>query len=104
MLNPLLWMFGTSLAGTGVLVTAQAPTALLVVMGIIDAALFLMFAVFFVMFALKNPDALRSESYTLSKMAMEKGLFGDHAAGVRRVEDAPEVTAPVALPLKEGSQ
>lgn len=29
-----------------------------------------------------NPDALRSESYSLSKMAIERGLVGDSISGV----------------------
>ncbi len=29
-----------------------------------------------------NPDALRSEKYTLHKMAIEHGLYGDNVTGV----------------------
>ena len=32
----------------------------------------------YVFFMLKNPDYLRSESFTLSKIALEKGILGDN--------------------------
>lgn len=35
---------------------------------------------------IKDRDALRSESYTLNKLAIEKGLIGDSDAGVVNVE------------------
>jgi hypothetical protein len=36
-------------------------------------------------FMVKNPDALRSEKYALSKFAMDKGLYGDSDAGMREL-------------------
>ncbi len=37
-------------------------------------------------FAFKNPDYLRSETYTLSKLAIEKGQIGDDHLGLMTVE------------------
>lgn len=34
----------------------------------------------------KNPDALRSERFTLSKMALEKSVTGDSLAGFTALE------------------
>ena len=31
---------------------------------------------------LKNPDALRSESYNVQKMALERGIYGDSQTGI----------------------
>jgi hypothetical protein len=35
----------------------------------------------YVFLLIKNPDALRSEEFSLSKMALEKGLIGDTTSG-----------------------
>ena len=37
--------------------------------------------------SVKNVDALRSEKYSLYKMALEKNLIGDSMTGVEEVED-----------------
>jgi len=36
-------------------------------------------------FMVKNPDALRSEKFTIQKMAIERGLIGDSVLGMREV-------------------
>ena len=57
----------------------------------------------YIYFAMKQPDALRSEKFTLSKMAMEKNLIGDNRAGLVEVSEIAESNTATALPnLKEG--
>jgi hypothetical protein len=34
-------------------------------------------------FMVRNPDALRSEKYSIQKMAIERGLYGDSEGGMR---------------------
>lgn len=54
----------------------------------------------FVYLLLNNPDALRSEPFTIDKMRIEKGLIGDTNSGFAQVEaEAIEVKA-----LPDGSQ
>jgi hypothetical protein len=56
-------------------------------------------------FAVRNPDFLRSEKFTIQKMAIERNLVGDTLAGVIEVENAmPIVSAPdqKSLPEPEG--
>ena len=61
-------------------------------------------------FAIKNPDALRSERFTLTKLAIEQeSLRGDDLIGfVRAIADdastrpLSEPKPPAALPLAEG--
>lgn len=48
------------------------------------AVLFAMLGAF-VHFARKDPDALRSESFGLSKLRIERGLVGDSRAGLREI-------------------
>ena len=52
--------------------------ALAVAVGIVLAV----FIFGFIYLLFKNPDALRSEHYSLSKLAMEKGLLGDSVRGL----------------------
>jgi hypothetical protein len=40
-----------------------------------------MYIVAYVYFALRDPDALRSESFALRKMAIQKGIIGDDLMG-----------------------
>jgi hypothetical protein len=60
--------------------------------GWLTAVLAAMFAVSFAVtlwsygyFMLRDPDALRSETFTLRKLEIEKGLIGDNLQGPRRV-------------------
>jgi hypothetical protein len=55
----------------------------------------------YVIYAIKNPDALRSEKYTLSKMAIEKNLIGDSTAGLIEVGDFESPHSAAALPNKK---
>jgi hypothetical protein len=45
----------------------------------------------------KDRDALRSEKFVLSKMAIRKGLVGDSVSGLINSDDAPQLPA---LPLE----
>lgn len=86
-LHPLLWGIGIfSAAITGIL-KAGAPDWLLVIV----TALFFLCSVTFIgaylYFMFKNPDALRSERFTLNKMAMERGFIGDDYAGLSAPPD-----------------
>jgi hypothetical protein len=44
------------------------------------------------LFAFKNPEALRSEQFSLKRMAMEKGYFGDDISGYKKIDDAIEIS------------
>lgn len=95
-LETLVWPFGLSLAataGAGVSVGFGAPTWLPFVPGSMSVLFGVLYALGFAYFALRNPDELRSESFTLRKMAIEKGLLGDSTVGLVSVAD--DKTQPV---------
>lgn len=54
----------------------------------------------FAFFMVKDPDALRSESYKLKKMQIERGLIGDSTQGLHQV--STDDSAP-ALPVSSVS-
>ncbi len=81
-LKALGWMAGVLLAGDLISFASGAPqwfSILLSAIFSLAAGLYL-FAFAFCLF--RDRDALRSEKYTLHKMAIERGLIGDDMAGV----------------------
>ena len=56
----------------------------------------------YIYFALKNPDALRSEKFTLSKIAIEKNLIGDSNVGLHEMDELSGSNKLSTLPFKEG--
>jgi hypothetical protein len=76
-LNPLQWTLAILLLGLLILLWTGADKWIIVGLGVCvfgDVGL-LAFGYFYFMF--KNPDALRSEAFSLQKMAIERGLVGD---------------------------
>lgn len=84
-LKPLVWPLGLSLAATTALGTATAwgaPVWMPIAAGILAGAFAALYISGYVYFGLRQPDALRSENYTLRKMAIERGLRGDSSNGL----------------------
>jgi hypothetical protein len=55
----------------------------------------------FAYFAFKNPDALRSERYTLTKIAIEHHLLGDDLAGIIERIETESSNRTVILPTPD---
>ena len=56
-------------------------------LGIFSAIAILVYLASYTYFALADPDALRSESYSLQKLAIKKGFVGDSTIGDVRLKD-----------------
>jgi hypothetical protein len=54
----------------------------------------------YVYFAIQNPDALRSETFSLRKMEIEKTIIGDNIAGFATIDP----TSRDAMPMLEPPQ
>ncbi len=96
--NPLQWAMLILLGGLAVLILVGAPAWLVILVSVLLAVVGLLFCLAFVFFSLRNPDALRSETYSLTKLAIEKGLYGDSISGLREVAQI----APIGEPLLPG--
>jgi hypothetical protein len=101
-LKPLAWM----LLITGALTVAlavYAPAHVFIVYSC--AALFLAtglgYLVAYAYCLFKLPDALRSEKYSLNKMAIERGFIGDSVVGVVE-EGAPRPVAAITSSRDDG--
>ena len=56
------------------------------------------------MLALKDPDALRSEKYSLSKLAIERSEIGDDTAGLLTYDDVKKSSIEPTLLGDDGEQ
>lgn len=85
-LNPLIWLIGTmTLMFLGAL-KLSAPTWILITGVILFVLIFGLFAFAYCYCLIKNPDALRSEKYSIQKIALEKGYIGDSIKGMVKNE------------------
>ncbi len=80
-LHSLQWALGLLLAALPHTILAKAPEWMLVALLVAIAIVLAVFLGAYIYFLVRNPDALRSEQFTLSKLAIEKGLVGDNISG-----------------------
>ncbi len=74
----------------------KAEPWLLVCLAIMLFGFVIVFGFVYLMFAFKSPDALRSESYSIQKMAIERGLTGDNVLGVSEHSTDEILAIPIA--------
>jgi len=60
----------------------ESPTFVIVILTILLSAAVILAGCAYVYLLKNDRDALRSESFTLQKIALERGLIGDNAAGL----------------------
>ncbi|HPQ43898.1 MAG TPA: hypothetical protein PKZ42_06675 [Syntrophales bacterium] len=82
-LHALQWVIAMLLTSIPITAIAGAPSWILIGIASALAVVLTTFLGAYIYFLIKSPDALRSESYTLSKMAIERGLVGDNLTGLR---------------------
>jgi|SRR5512135_485174 hypothetical protein len=80
--NQLQWTMAISGGLLFLFLLAHAPVWLIALTGGLFALTGLTFLACFVYFARVDPDSLRSERYSIQKMAIEKGLVGDNLSGL----------------------
>lgn len=95
-LNPLGWAFATVLSALIGATMAKAPSSVTVLLSVLSILVLLVYLFAYVYFMFKNPDALRSEKFTLSKMAIERTVTGDSLKGFREVEVGGNMALPAA--------
>ena len=99
-LQPLIWLITILLIGFIFLIEYSSPNwALLMVGGFLSLTL-LTYLSAYVYHSWKNPDNLRSEKFTLSKMVIEKNLIGDNITGLIELDTNSDAILNSALPAK----
>ena len=102
-LHPLGWLAGILTTGLIGAIAYKPPEWVLVTLAVFLGLTILVYLVTYIGFSIKNPDALRSEKFTLSKMALEKNLIGDSQFGLKEVSEleSSNSISPVALEKQE---
>lgn len=78
------------------------PNWIIVFIAVILALACLLYLAGYVFFGIKSPDALRSEKFTLSKLAIERSVTGDNLAGfIDPAVDKRAIDIPASTPKKD---
>ena len=86
-LNPLAWALAIVLSSLAFISRVTAlPAWVLILLGSCAGVLVVAFLIAYFILLFKDPDALRSERFTLSKMALEKSVTGDSLVGFSNAE------------------
>jgi hypothetical protein len=99
-LNPIQWFVAILLSGFCIALIVHAPTWFTVLVGVGVGLAFALFFGAYIYFCKKDPDALRSENYSLTKLAIEKRFLGDSNVGLQLVGSAEEHSAGKLLSLE----
>lgn len=99
-LQPCLWIFGILVAG--LIVTSSRDSALWIQLSIAVAAGVVLLVLLFMYcyFAFKCPDLIRSESFVIRKMEIERAAIGDSLIGT--IDDSQ--TSVPQLPQRQGDR
>lgn len=81
-LKPLTWFLSLVIGGLILLIELGAPNWIIILFAIIISIAILLFFFAYVYCLFKDRDALRSEKYSIQKMAIEKGIVGDNIVGI----------------------
>lgn len=81
-LHSLQWGIGLLLAGIPASVLAQSPEWVIIVIVVLLSLVIAVYILAYLFLLFTDRDALRSEQFTLSKMAIERGLIGDNLTGL----------------------
>lgn len=85
-LNPLQWTLVILLLGLGALIGVRASWWIIVGVSVGASLNLLLLFSAYIYFMFRNPDALRSEGFSLQKLALEKGLVGDSISGMKTID------------------
>lgn len=85
-LLPLRWLIGLCFSAMIISAWIEADNWIIIMFGIISGISICLFLFSFIYALFKNPDYLRSEKYTIQKMAIERGFFGDDMIGQIKIE------------------
>lgn len=93
-MKPLGWLIALVVPASIGSYYAEASEWLSTLLGIAAGVSIFAYLVAYFYLLAKDRDALRSERYSLHKMAMEKGIYGDNLAGIiEEVDDSRLIEA-----------
>jgi hypothetical protein len=103
-LKPLGWLIG--LCGGALLgvLKYHSPVWLLVILSIFFGLSASIYLAAFIHCLFTNPDLLRSETYLITQLAIQKGLIGDSSVGAFDPDTEPEAEAAIVAVKSSSSQ
>jgi hypothetical protein len=81
-LRPLAWLLGLLIAGTVSGIEVKAPDWLLISLLIMTVSTVTLYLGSYIYCLFSDRDALRSETYSIQKLAIQKGIVGDSTVGI----------------------
>lgn len=87
-LHSLQWMTFILITGLGGTSFTSAPNWAIQIISALLILVVVLYLIFFCYFAIKNPDQLRSEKYSIRKMELERGLIGDNIFGLKESDSS----------------
>jgi hypothetical protein len=90
-LKPLAWLVGIVATATCAALFSKPPEWVLVALIVALLASITLYGLAYIFCLFMDRDALRSEKYSLHKLAIEHGIYGDSFRGV--IEDQPSTKA-----------
>ncbi len=102
-LRPVAWLLSISIAGTLGAVYVHAPLWVVVLFAVFAALAASLYLITYVycLFG-KKEDLLRSETYVIQKLAIEKGFYGDSNAGTFKIEESTTTAPTISIdPIRE---
>ena len=100
-LKPLAWLVGILALATVLMLATKAPEWMLQWMILSLVGTIILYAFAYVFCLIMDRDALRSEKYSLNKMAIEHGLIGDSSGGMFNVNETTTPSLPTADAAKQ---
>lgn len=81
-LKPLTWFISILIGGIILLIKINSPNWLVVMFSVIMGISIIIFFFAYLYCLFTDKDAIRSEKYSIQKLAIEKGLLGDSTLGI----------------------
>lgn len=81
-LTELRWFVATVFSAFLIALKIDAAPWVLYLMAVILGLICIVYLAGYIFFAFRSPDYLRSEKFTLSKMAIERSITGDNISGL----------------------
>ncbi|MCX6256815.1 MAG: hypothetical protein NTW49_02790 [Bacteroidia bacterium] len=90
-LKPLTWFISIIIGGLILLIKIDAPLWVVIMFSIVMGIVIIVFLFSYLYCLFTDRDAIRSEKYSIQKMAIEKGLYGDNITGLFPANDRKEL-------------
>ena len=94
-LKPLGWALAIQIVGLIGASRAGLDSRIIYMLAIFTGLTLILYLAAYIFFMFTDRDALRSETYVIQKLAIEKRLVGDSTTGLIKADELPPITIPI---------